>query len=67
MGWDLGRGKLSTVGVAHPGFQFIYLYTVLSIVRAERNCPRWTVFAAYTIPMTVSTRSRAWFYVSRST
>jgi hypothetical protein len=28
MGWDLGRGKISTVGVAHPRFQYIYLYTV---------------------------------------
>ena len=28
MGWDLGRGKLSTVGVTHPGFQFIYFYTI---------------------------------------
>lgn len=27
-GQDLGRGKLSTVGVAHPGFQFIFLYTI---------------------------------------
>jgi hypothetical protein len=28
MGWDLSRGKLSTAGVAHSVFQFIYFYTI---------------------------------------
>lgn len=40
MGWDLGRGKLSTVGVAHTGFRFIYLYTINRPSSAQVDCCR---------------------------
>ena len=63
MGWDLGRGNLSTVGVAHPRFQYLYLYRQLS---EQTQLSKWAVVAAYTISMTISTRSRVWFYRSRS-
>ena len=60
MGWDLSQGNLSTVGVVHPGLQFIYSYTYHQ--SSERNTTvQLTVFAVYTILMTISTRSRAAF------
>ena len=47
MGWGLGRGKLSTAGFAHPGFQFMYLHVInIASIVSGTQLSKWTVVTA---------------------
>lgn len=60
MGWDLGRGKLSTVGVSHRGFLVYMLYIINHQSRTQLS-------KVDALTQLISmTRSRACFYRSRS-